>query len=203
MNKPRILSVDDEPSFVDMLKQYFEIRGYVIDVTSEGEEGLRLLSLGKYDVVLLDLKMAGLSGDKIMDEIKKQKLDTKIIFISAYSDSGKTKERLMNEGAYAYLMKPLNIEELRLILRRAIENTFLLIQAGQDSLQKGPWRHLNALPERGMMHDLSNKWSLKGADLWHLATAKGLKGQLPELSLFTFDRRLLKAAEGEELSIGQ
>jgi len=77
----------------------------------------------------------------------------------------------------------------------------LLIQAVQDSLQKGPWRHLNALPERGMMHDLSDKWSLKGADLWHLATAKGLQGQLPELSLLTFDHRLLKAAKGEGLSI--
>ncbi|MFC1549185.1 response regulator [Candidatus Omnitrophota bacterium] len=120
MNKPRILSVDDEPSFVDMLKQYFEIRGYVIDVTSEGEEGLRLLSLGKYDVVLLDLKMAGLSGDKIMDEIKKQKLDTKIIFISAYSDSGKTKERLMNEGAYAFLEKPItSLKELEDLVNEA------------------------------------------------------------------------------------
>ncbi|MCP4669257.1 MAG: type II toxin-antitoxin system VapC family toxin [Deltaproteobacteria bacterium] len=95
-------------------------------------------------------------------------------------------------------------ETCAVIARMKRENLLsdLLIQAAWDVLQDGPWRHLNALPERGMMHDLSSKWPLRGADLWHLATAKGLQGQLPELSLLTFDHRLLKAAEGEGLSIG-
>ena len=57
---------------------------------------------------------------KSIDEIKKQKLDTKIIFISAYSDSGKTKERLMNEGAYAFLEKPItSLKELEDLVNEA------------------------------------------------------------------------------------
>ncbi len=107
MKKPRILSVDDEASFTDLLKQYFEPRGYEIEVTSEGAKALELLSKNHYDVALLDLKMTGINGDEVMMEIKRRGLDIKVIFITAYSDSGKTKERLMAEGAYAFLEKPI------------------------------------------------------------------------------------------------
>ena len=79
MKKPRILSIDDEPNFTDLLKQYFEPRGYVIDVTCEGEKGLELLSKCDYDVVLLDLKMVGLDGDQIMTKVKDIKANIKII----------------------------------------------------------------------------------------------------------------------------
>ena len=116
MKKPRILSIDDEVNFTDFLKQYFEPRGYEIDVTSEGAKGLQLLKEKKYDVVLLDLKMAGLDGEEVMYEIKKLDSSIKTIFITAYTDSGDTKERLLREGAYAYIEKPVtslkNLESL-------------------------------------------------------------------------------------------
>jgi len=75
----------------------------------------------------------------------------------------------------------------------------VLIQAAFDDLRDGPWRHLTFLPDWEMVRSLSIKWPLRGADLWHLATAKGLQNQLPELYLLTFDTRLKEAAEGEEL----
>ena len=68
--KPRILAIDDEPNFTDMIKQYFEPRGYETDVTTEGGAGLELLKGAKYDVVLLDFRMVGLHGDEVMREIK-------------------------------------------------------------------------------------------------------------------------------------
>ena len=107
MKKPKILSVDDESSFTELLKQYFEPRGYEIEIASEGGKALELLSKNHYDVALLDLKMTGINGDEVMREIKRKGLDVKVIFITAYSDSGKTKERLMAEGAYAFLEKPI------------------------------------------------------------------------------------------------
>ena len=107
MEMPNILSIDDEPSFTDLLKQYFEPRGYGIDVTSSGDEGLELLGRKKYDVVLLDLKMVGLGGDDVMAAIKNMDSNAKIIFITAYSDSGKTKDRVMSNGAFAYVEKPI------------------------------------------------------------------------------------------------
>ncbi|RKY42675.1 MAG: hypothetical protein DRP85_02055 [Candidatus Makaraimicrobium thalassicum] len=107
MRKTKILSIDDEASFTDLLKQYFEPRNYEIEVTSDGDKALELLRRAKYEVVLLDLKMAGLNGDEVMREIKQLDSDIKVIFITAYSDSGKTKKRLLEEGAYAFVEKPL------------------------------------------------------------------------------------------------
>lgn len=122
MDKPRILSVDDEPNFTDMLKQYFEPRGYKIDVTCESERGLEFLKTNQYDVALLDLKMSGLSGDEIMKQAKDEGNGIKVIFITAFNDSGKTKERLINEGAYAFMEKPIaSLKDLEDLINRAVE----------------------------------------------------------------------------------
>ena len=111
-----MLSVDDEEDFTHILKQYFEPRGYDIDTAPDGEKALRMMRAESYDVVLLDLKMVGLNGDEVMKEVKKIDPGTKVIFITAYSDFGKTKERLMAEGAYAFIEKPItslkSLEEL-------------------------------------------------------------------------------------------
>ena len=106
MEKPRILSVDDEPSFTELLKQYFEPRGYAIDIASEGMKALELLDKNEYDVALLDFKMPGVNGEEVMKKIQERGLKTKIIFITAYTDSGKSRERLLGEGAYGMIEKP-------------------------------------------------------------------------------------------------
>jgi len=107
MRNLRILSVDDEKNFTELLKQYFEPRGYDVDVSLDGDSALELLTRKKYDVVLLDLKMVGINGDEIMRRSKKLYPKMGFIFITAYSDSGKTKERLIKEGVYAYIEKPI------------------------------------------------------------------------------------------------
>ena len=81
------------------------------------------------------------------------------------------------------------------ILSDALESTTF------EMLEKGPWRHLNAGPEWEITKSLSKKWSLRGADLWHLATAKTLQKEIPELIFVTFDKRLQKAAQGERFGI--
>ena len=123
MKHPRILSIDDEPGFIEMIKQYFEPRGYEIDVASEGEKGLEYVRTKKYDVALLDLKMTGVNGDEVMKEIKIKCPETRVIFITAFSDSGKTRERLVDAGAYDFIEKPIKslkvLEEL--VLKAAAE----------------------------------------------------------------------------------
>jgi len=122
MKKPRILSVDDETSFTDLLKQYFEPRGYEIDVTSSGAEGIRLLNQKKYDVILLDLKMAGINGEEVMDEAKRLDAGVKVIFITAFSDSGKSKKQLLDKGAYGFVEKPLtSLKGLEDLVNKAAE----------------------------------------------------------------------------------
>lgn len=67
------------------------------------------------------------------------------------------------------------------------------------TLEGGPWRYLNLSPAREMVDPLAVKWSLRGADLWHLAAAKTLQTRLPEIYLLTFDGLLEVAARGEGL----
>jgi predicted nucleic acid-binding protein len=75
----------------------------------------------------------------------------------------------------------------------------ILIDVAFKALKTGPWRHLNTWPEWEKLRALSQKWSLRGTHLWHLATAKALQNQIPELTILTFDSRLGIAAKGEGL----
>lgn len=76
----------------------------------------------------------------------------------------------------------------------------VLVKAAREVLEEGPWRRLNASPEWHLVEVLSSKWSLRGADLWHLCTAKSLQSELPGLKILTFDARLAAAARGEGLA---
>jgi len=76
----------------------------------------------------------------------------------------------------------------------------VLSKAAMDVLNNGPWYRLTAYPEWGLIESLAEKWSLRGADLWHLATAKSLQEQLPELVILTFDVHLKNAAGGEGMT---
>ena len=76
----------------------------------------------------------------------------------------------------------------------------LLEAAGYEALRQGPWRRMSAFPDWEVTRSLSRKWPLRGADLWHLATAKSLQDELPELVLLTFDSRLEQSAGGEGMA---
>jgi len=108
MIKPRIVAIDDEPEFIDMLQNYFGLRGYEIDVAIRGARGIEIVKEKKPDVVLMDLKMPGIDGDEVLKLLKSMEPSPKVIFITAYDDGGKTKARLLKMGAYACLDKPIS-----------------------------------------------------------------------------------------------
>jgi CheY-like chemotaxis protein len=123
MKKPVIVAIDDEAEFIDMIKNYFEPRGYDISVASRGTKGIELVKEKKPDVVLLDLKMPGIDGDEALTLLKSARPSPKVIFVTAYDDGGKTKARLLKMGAYGYVDKPVaslkDLEEL--VIRAAKE----------------------------------------------------------------------------------
>ena len=108
MTKIKIVAVDDEAEFIDMLKTYFEPRGYDIEVALRGAKGIELIKDKKPDVVLMDLKMPGIDGDEVLRLLKSMEPSPKVIFVTAYDDGGKTKARLLKMGAYAYFDKPIS-----------------------------------------------------------------------------------------------
>ena len=72
-------------------------------------------------------------------------------------------------------------------------------QAAFEVLDNGPWRRISTWPQWEIIRSLSAKHPLCGADLWHLATAKSMYAEFPELCLLSFDKRLIRAAERESL----
>jgi predicted nucleic acid-binding protein len=69
-----------------------------------------------------------------------------------------------------------------------------------EGLDRGPWQRLDLQPDWGDIRFLASKWSLRGADLWHLSTAMGLLRETGKLTLLTFDKRLTLAAQGVGLT---
>ena len=120
------------------------------------------------------------------------------LFQDRHSDSARTLAQIRGFHLVSTLAY---IETCAVIARIGREGILadVLIQAAFEELQGGPWRHLTFSPDLGVARSLSTKWPLRGADLWHLATAKSLQDQLPELVLLTFDTRLGEAAKGEGL----
>jgi len=76
----------------------------------------------------------------------------------------------------------------------------VLADAAREALERGPWRRLDVSPPWTIVRTLASKWPLRGAALWHLAVAKSLQGELPELTFLSFDARLAAAARAEELA---
>lgn len=121
MKKPIIVAIDDEVEFIDMIKTYFEPRGYDISIAVRGTKGIELVKEKKPDVVLMDLKMPGIDGDEILTLLKSIDPAPKVIFVTAYDDGGKTKTRLLKMGAFAYMDKPVSsLRELEKVVLRAV-----------------------------------------------------------------------------------
>ena len=119
----KILAVDDEPGFLDMLKQYFEARDYEIDISTNVEEGLGFYRDKRHDVILIDLKLEEFSGDELIKRIKAIDAGAHTIVITAYKDSGQARSRLMSEGAFAYLEKPVSsLRDLESLVLKAADS---------------------------------------------------------------------------------
>ena len=119
----KILAIDDEVGFTEMLTSYFEPRGFEVFVATNGASGLEIAKAEKPAVVLIDLKMPGINGDEIIKRLKEINLKSKAIMITAFQDDGKTKARVLKNGACAYFEKP--ISSLKLLedtIRKALED---------------------------------------------------------------------------------
>jgi two-component system response regulator PilR (NtrC family) len=116
----RLLVVDDEPSMREFLEIMLSQEGYQVRTASNGEEGVKAYRTEEPDLVLTDVKMPGMSGLDLIREIHSLDPTAPIIAITAYA-SADDAIRAVREGAYDYLSKPFQIEDLRIIIRNALE----------------------------------------------------------------------------------
>jgi predicted nucleic acid-binding protein len=126
--------------------------------------------------------------------------DASAILSTLFNDSHSERAIAWAEIEGVHFISTLAYSEVCAVIARMKKDRILsdpLVSVSYEMLEQGPWRRLTASPEWETQKSLSEKWSLRGADLWHLATAKRLQTEIPELTLATFDIRLQKAAQGE------
>ena len=118
---PKLVAIDDEVEFTKTIDQFFSNRGYEVHVALTGTSGIELVEYHKPDVVLVDLKLPGMDGDEILQRIRRDHPQTKVIVITAYNDGGKTRDRLLSLGAFAHFDKPLSsLRDLAQAIQRAL-----------------------------------------------------------------------------------
>ncbi|MDV5121877.1 MAG: sigma-54 dependent transcriptional regulator [Candidatus Scalindua sp.] len=127
MDKPRILLVDDDKNTADGLKKILLQDGYDTGCTYTGNEALDLIEAEHFDIVITDMKLPDISGFSIIEKVKKKNVDIAVVMITAFS-SIQTAIDAMKKGADDYLTKPVNIEELELILKKIWERRLLILQ---------------------------------------------------------------------------
>ena len=107
----KILLVDDEVEFTENMSRLLENRGYRVTAVNGGDDAIRALDREKFDVMVLDLKMPGMDGMTTLKEVKKLNLFTETLILTGHGTIETTREAL-KLGAYDYLTKPCEIDEL-------------------------------------------------------------------------------------------
>jgi DNA-binding response OmpR family regulator len=108
---PRILAIDDEPRILNFVARGLRGEGFIVDVCSDGADGLRRALAERYDLVILDLLMPGVDGTAVLRGILAKKPDQAVMVLSALT-STQSKVRALELGAEDYLAKPFAFDEL-------------------------------------------------------------------------------------------
>lgn len=121
----RVLVVDDEENVLVTIEAILKMDGYSIDTALSGEKALELVKKNDYDLVLTDLRLEDTSGQEILASIREHSPATVSVMLTGYA-SLESAIAALREGAYDYLIKPSDPEELRATVRRGIERRQLL-----------------------------------------------------------------------------
>ncbi len=116
--KISILIVDDEESVRDSLYSWFTEDGYRVEVAEHAKKALSLLETGSFDIILTDLKMPGMDGLELLQRIKSLNKDSIIIVMTAFA-SVDTAVKALKEGAFDYVTKPFDPDDLSHLIRNA------------------------------------------------------------------------------------
>ena len=115
----KILVIDDEKLIRWTLEDVLRKEGYAVIVAESGEEGLKLVEEHGPDLIILDLRLPGMQGMEVLERVKKIEPKTVVIIVTAHG-SAESAVEAMSKGAYDYLNKPFDVDEVRLVIRKAL-----------------------------------------------------------------------------------
>ena len=127
---PRILVVDDEEDVVDGIKFFLDrvVEAYV-DTAYDGYEAIAKMKQKDYDLVILDIRMPGISGKEVLRQVKEEKPLPDVLLVTAYSGLDIAKE-VMIEGAVDCIPKPISLEKFKINVKKILEKKGKYIEKG-------------------------------------------------------------------------
>ena len=145
--RTRILVVDDEEIVRESLGGWLEKDGFLVESVAEGKVAVERLEAGRWSVLLTDLKMPGMDGLQLLEEARKRQPELVVVLMTAYATID-TAVSAMKLGAYDYLVKPFDPEELSLMMQKIVSRQALVRE--NAALRK-------ALKREYGFHDLVSK----------------------------------------------
>ncbi|MBB5218226.1 sigma-54-dependent Fis family transcriptional regulator [Treponema rectale] len=125
-----ILIIDDEKNIREGLAANFELEDYNVKTAASGEEGLEYVSKGDIDLVISDLRMNGMGGEEVLQRVTAQTPGVPVIILTGHGDVNSAVDA-MRHGAYDFLLKPVDLDQLTMIVKRALENRQLRLEHQQ------------------------------------------------------------------------
>ncbi len=149
MKKPKVLVADDEQVIRDLFETFLGKQGYSVTTASNGFDALNKIKKNNYDMLILDLKMPRMDGMSVLNKIKElKKTDLIIIIITGYATVATAKEA-MKKGCFDYITKPFDIEDVSIVIKRAIETRRLTEEKKRYQEQVKTSEKLAALAQMG------------------------------------------------------
>jgi len=182
---PRVLVVDDDIGIRTHLATYVRELGHDVEVAKDALEALAALAAGAFDVVISDVRMAGMDGLSLLREIRQRHPDSGVILMTAYATVPDAVEA-MRRGAYDYLVKPFSLAQAGFILGRLLEVQALrLLDAGPPgppiakspaSLRELEREHVQrVLAESPTLEEAASRLGINTTTLWRMRKRWGLE----------------------------
>lgn len=123
----KILVIDDEKAIRNTLKEVLEYEKHQVDLAGDGATGLEMFENNSYEIVLCDIKMAGMDGIEVLEKLHSLSPDIPVIMISGHGNID-TAVDAIKKGAFDFLEKPLDLNRLLITMRNALEKSSLVTQ---------------------------------------------------------------------------
>jgi len=137
VNKANMLIVEDNADLCQTLAEIFRKVGHKVHTALSGTEALRFLKSELIDLVLLDLRLPDMSGIKVVEYVKEVDPDILVIMITAVANDPRPAVEAMKAGAYDYLTKPFELEEVKLVVAKALETANMKRELSRLKQQRG------------------------------------------------------------------
>ncbi len=125
MSNFHILLIDDEPAQITSIKSFLKRRDHIVSSANSGQDGINIVKDGNVDLVFTDYRMPEMNGLEVVQSIKEINPELPVVVITAFSDT-KDAVQVMKEGAFDYLSKPIQLDELEILVKKAQERNSLI-----------------------------------------------------------------------------